>query len=136
MRYPIIATVLDFDHYQIQVPDMPGCLGAGISLDEAMDNIRVAMDDYLLTLAERGERPPHATSLDEVVGDQTYEEGILGFVDIDTVPYMGMTEKINVTLPTLLVKKIDQAVRHGHGKNRSAFLAEAALEQIHRLFPR
>ncbi|MDA1291435.1 MAG: IS3 family transposase [Proteobacteria bacterium] len=46
----------------------------------------------------------------------------------DITPYLGKTENVNVTLPTLISAKIAQA-RIG---NRSAFLAEAAAEKLAR----
>ena len=36
------------------VPSMPGCWSQGASLDEAIDNIRVAVREYL----EAGDEPP------------------------------------------------------------------------------
>ncbi|WP_280564159.1 type II toxin-antitoxin system HicB family antitoxin [Chromohalobacter sp. 48-RD10] len=48
-------------------------------------------------------------------------------------PDWGKSHKVNVTLPDLLIKRIDSAVaRHVEFKNRSGFLARAALHELER----
>lgn len=39
--------------------------------------------------------------------------------------HFGLAEKVNITLPRLLLAKIDEYARK-HGETRSGFLAEAA----------
>lgn len=53
-----------------------------------------------------------------------------GMVEIDVTPYLGKTEKINVTLPGNLVRQIDGYVQKHGLKSRSSFLAEAALDKV------
>jgi len=53
-----------------------------------------------------------------------------GLVDIDVTPYLGRTEKVNVTLPGVVIRRIDQYVATHRIKSRSAFLASAALEKL------
>lgn len=43
----------------------------------------------------------------------------------------GRAEKINITVPALLLKHIDNYAQT-HGKTRSGFLTEAALEVMRR----
>ena len=51
-------------------------------------------------------------------------------VDVDITAYSRKTEKINVTLPQITSTLIDELVKAGKAKNRSAFLAEAAPEKL------
>jgi len=47
-------------------------------------------------------------------------------IDIDILPYMGKSHKINVTLPELLIKQIDDRVSKSEKyKTRSGFIAIA-----------
>jgi predicted RNase H-like HicB family nuclease len=45
------------------VPDLPGCITTGKTLEETERNIREAIEGHLRTLVEFGERVPHPTSL-------------------------------------------------------------------------
>ncbi|WP_068607786.1 type II toxin-antitoxin system HicB family antitoxin, partial [Pseudomonas sp. BIOMIG1N] len=55
-----------------------------------------------------------------------------GMLDIDITPYLGKTEKVNVTLPGYVIQQIDRFVREHNIKSRSSFLADAALEKLGR----
>ncbi|GGC78620.1 hypothetical protein GCM10011382_05800 [Vreelandella lutescens] len=58
---------------------------------------------------------------------------IWAVVDIDVTPYLGKSHKINVTLPDLLVKQIDDFVaRHPGDKTRSGFLSRVAMAELAR----
>ena len=52
-----------------------------------------------------------------------------GMLEIDITPYLGKTEKVNVTLPGYVIQRIDRYVREHKVKSRSSFLADAALEK-------
>jgi predicted RNase H-like HicB family nuclease len=45
------------------VPDLPGCISTGATLEETERNIREAIEGHLRTLAEFGEAVPQPTSL-------------------------------------------------------------------------
>jgi predicted RNase H-like HicB family nuclease len=45
------------------VPDLPGCVTTGRTLDETERNIREAISEHLKTLIEFGEPVPEATSI-------------------------------------------------------------------------
>ncbi|MGL5665837.1 MAG: type II toxin-antitoxin system HicB family antitoxin, partial [Shewanella sp.] len=53
-------------------------------------------------------------------------------VDVDVNALMGKSEKINVTLPSRLIQRIDGFVAaHGEEyKSRSEFLAQLAYERV------
>ncbi|MDD7425012.1 MAG: type II toxin-antitoxin system HicB family antitoxin, partial [[Actinobacillus] rossii] len=54
-----------------------------------------------------------------------------GVVDVDLSHLMGKAEKINITLPSYLIKRIDDFVAvHKEYKNRSNFLAKIASDKI------
>ena len=45
------------------VPDLPGCVTTGASLEETEQNIREAIEGHIQTLREFGESVPEPTSL-------------------------------------------------------------------------
>lgn len=69
-------------------------------------------------------------TLDEHLANEDYQGAIWCYVDVDTSAFLGKTEKATVTLPALLISKIDELVRDGAIKSRSAFLAESATKQL------
>ena len=44
--------------YVVQVPSLPGCYSQGETLDEALDNIREAIELYIEVLEEDGKEIP------------------------------------------------------------------------------
>lgn len=55
------------DNWAAYVPDLPGCMTTGNTLDEAKQNIREAIQGHLDTLRQFGDPIPEPTSLaDEV----------------------------------------------------------------------
>lgn len=49
-----------------------------------------------------------------------------GLVEIDVMPYLGKTEKVNVTLPGSVIRKIDAYVSLHGIKSRSAFFGQCS----------
>jgi predicted RNase H-like HicB family nuclease len=45
------------------VPELPGCVTQGATLDEALANIREAIEGHLLAMAANGEEIPEETGL-------------------------------------------------------------------------
>lgn len=54
-----------------------------------------------------------------------YAGGVWAVVDVDTSAFEGNVEKIDIVLPKLLLKRIDEYT-HAKHLTRSGFLAEAA----------
>ena len=125
MKYAVVVHHDEGTAFGVSVPDLPGCFSAGDSFDEALANVIEAIEFHLEGLAEEGMDIPKAEPIDAHLDTPDYADGTWGFVDIDLAPYLGKTEKINVTLPSAVIRKID--AKH---KNRSRFLAEAALKAL------
>lgn len=51
------------NNWAAYVPDLPGCVSTGTTLEETERNIRDAIEGHLRTLAEFGEPVPRPTSL-------------------------------------------------------------------------
>ena len=51
------------NNWAAYVPDLPGCVTTGASLEETERNIREAMEGHIRTLRDFGETVPEPTSL-------------------------------------------------------------------------
>jgi predicted RNase H-like HicB family nuclease len=61
MRYPIILTPdLEEGGFVAECPAIPGCVSEGDTVEEAIENIREAIEGCLAVLREKGEAPPRA----------------------------------------------------------------------------
>lgn len=74
--------------------------------------------------------PPQASSVDDQLEDEQFKGFLWALVDVDIEPYLGGAIKKNVTLPKILLKKIDDRVKENPAyKDRSHFLQVAALHE-------
>lgn len=132
MLYPVAIEKGDQDHaFGVVVPDIAGCFSAGDTMAEALEQVKFAIEMHLELLAEQGELPPEAKTIDHYYNDEQYAGWIWGVVDIDVTPYMGKASKINITLPSLLISKIEAFTKDNPSyKSRSTFLQIAALNEM------
>ncbi len=111
--------------FGVVVPDLPGCFSAGDTLDKAVDNAREAIDLWCETVIEDGGDVPIVRTLAEHQADPEFSGWIWAVLEVPVERYFGPAEKLNITLPRLLLAKIDEYAR-AHGETRSGFLADAA----------
>ena len=76
---------------------------------------------------------PMPTSVADHYAHADYAGMGWGMLELDISPYLGKTEKVNVTLPGYVIQRIDRYVREHKVKSRSSFLADAALEKLVRV---
>lgn len=118
--------------YGVIVPDIAGCFSAGDTLDEAVKNAHEAIILHLDMLADEGEDIPQATNITSHQDNPDYQDMIWALVEVDLSAYMGKAEKINVTLPSRLIVKIDEKVKAHKSlyKSRSNYLAQLASRDL------
>lgn len=130
MLYPV-AIDKDDSSFTVRVPDIPHFFSGGDSYQEAIESAREAIEAHIELLVEKGENLPAATHVDKWLNDPDYIGVIWGLVDVDITRLMGKAEKINVTLPSLLIRRIDQFVSaHPEYGSRSGFLARVASDKV------
>lgn len=83
MRYPVVIYKDPDSDYGVAVPDFPDCCSAGFSLDEALDNVREAMEWCLEDLLLEGGPIPFPRSLEAYRADPRYADGVWATVDLD-----------------------------------------------------
>ena len=138
MKYPVIFSGKNNEGlYQVAVPDLPGCAITVDSIEVGLDKISQTIKSHLAILAEYGEKIPTALSIDKhreryvLENPHTHANAIWLIVDIDITAYLGKSHKINVTLPELLIKQIDERVNKSSAyKTRSGFIASACLAEL------
>jgi predicted RNase H-like HicB family nuclease len=68
MRYPVVIHKDPQSDYGVTVPDLPGCLSAGETLDEALQEVVEAIETHLEGLLMDGEPIPTPQSLEHHQG--------------------------------------------------------------------
>ncbi|MCY0111907.1 type II toxin-antitoxin system HicB family antitoxin [Pseudomonas monsensis] len=131
MQYPIcIEWGDDNTAIGIQIPDIPGAATAGDTFEDAY-NAAVEIAHILLQeMAADGESIPMPTSAAAHRNNPEFADMGWGMLELDISPYLGKTEKVNVTLPGYVIQRIDRYVREHNVKSRSFFLADAAMEKL------
>ena len=67
MKYRVVLEPQEEGGYTVYVPALPGCVSQGESADEAMQNIKEAIEIYLESLGERNIPLPRIEEREVVV---------------------------------------------------------------------
>jgi predicted RNase H-like HicB family nuclease len=130
MKYPIaIEAGDDATAYGVVVPDLPGCFSAGDTLEEAIANAPEAIALWMEEAIERGEVAPAPKPIETHRKNKDFKGWIWAVADVDLSRVADKAERINVTLPSRLLARVDAHAR-AHGESRSGFLARAAMETL------
>jgi predicted RNase H-like HicB family nuclease len=128
MRYPIAIEPGDENTaFGVVVPDLPGCFSAGDTLDEAMENVKEAIALWIDCVLDSGEVIPKPSSLDLLRTNPEFERWILAVVEIDPALLDDTIERVNITLPRRVLKRLD-ALAEAAGSSRSGYVAQLTLE--------
>lgn len=128
MRQYIALIHKDADSdYGVSFPDLPGCVSAGSTLDEARDMAAEALALHLEGLAEDGDPIPEPSSLEAIMSDPENRDGVATLVAAPSPVVKAV--RINVTMAADLLAAVD---RHAadRGLTRSGLLAIAAKKEI------
>lgn len=104
--------------YGVNFPDFPGCITAGLTMDEAYRLAAEALAFHVEGMAEDGEPLPEPSSLETVMADPENQDAVPFMVPLSVAPKV---VRVNVTMDEALLRAIDAVA-----SNRSAFLAEGA----------
>lgn len=108
--------------YGVSFPDLPGCVSAGATLDEARDMAAEALALHLQGMAEDGEAVPEPSSLEAIMADPENRDGVAILVP---VAQEVKSVRVSVTFQADVLSQID-SYAESHGLTRSGFLASAA----------
>jgi predicted RNase H-like HicB family nuclease len=124
--FPAIVETGPEGGYGVFFPDLPGCVSAGDSLQEAARNAEIALQLHLAGMVEDGETIPDASELDAIERDPDVNEAARILVRGERPSRL---ERLNITMDEGLLKVVDRAAEH-RGMTRSGFLAEGARQLI------
>ncbi len=115
--------------YSVSFPDLPGCVSAGDTIEEAARNAEEALGLHLRGMIEDGSEIPSATSPDKLAADPEIRE-VARFLVRGGIPSRAVW--LNISLDESLVAQIDRAAGT-RSMSRSGFIAAAtrkALEDV------
>lgn len=132
MRYPIAIESGDETHaFGVVVPDLPGCFSAGDTLDEAIQMAKEAIELWLEVQIDESGDIPEPKAITEHQANPEYAHWIWALVDVDPAVLSDKAERVNITLPARILRRVDEAAKSRH-ESRSGFLARAALATLRR----
>ncbi|MEO5336930.1 MAG: type II toxin-antitoxin system HicB family antitoxin [Magnetospirillum sp. WYHS-4] len=122
--YPAIIESGEEPGFAVFFPDLPGCVSAGDTLEEAFSEAMEALALHLAGMAEDGAPLPDPTPLAEVRAEPGIRVAAIVPVPAEAP---GRTVRTNITIDANLLAQIDALAT-----NRSAFLADAARRELAR----
>lgn len=127
MKYPIAIEIGDENHaFGVVVPDLPGCFSAGDTLEEAIDDAAEAIELWLETVIDDGGAVPEPKPIAEHQKDPEFADWIWAVVSVDLAQLSDKAERINITLPARVLRRIDAQAKAA-GESRSGFIARRML---------
>ena len=114
----------DASDYGVDFPDFPGCVTAGLTMDEARRMAAEALQFHVEGMMEDREPVPEPSSLEAVMTHADNRDAVAFLVDLAAGP--AALVQVNILLPESLLAAIDRTTT-----DRSRFLAEAARAELH-----
>jgi predicted RNase H-like HicB family nuclease len=113
--------------YGVSFPDLPGCVTAGVDLDDARRMAEEALALHLAGMAEDDEPIPEPSSLEAVMADRENRDAVA--ILVKAPPATVKAVRVNMTLPEDELEQIDKFAAE-QGYTRSGFLLHAAKTAI------
>jgi predicted RNase H-like HicB family nuclease len=113
--------------YGVSFPDLPGCLTAGATLDEARAMATEALALHLEGLVEDGEALPEPATIETIMAERENRDAVA--ILVDPPRNAAKAVRINITLPADVLDAIDRYAE-AQGLTRSGFLARAARREL------
>ena len=127
MHYIAIIHKDEHSDFGVCFPDLPGCISAGKTLEEARLMAVEALETHVSYMIEEGLTVPEPSSLDAVIKHEDYE----GAAAVLLVPLEieQKVQRVNISVPERDLVRIDRYAS-SHSINRSTFLVQSALQAI------
>lgn len=124
--YPAILEKEDDSDFGVSFPDLPGCVSAGRTAEEALRLAEEVLQFHVDGMVEDGESLPTPTPVERVVVEKDVHTVAVTLIPV-RLP--GKSVRVNITVDENLLISIDRAAR-SLGYSRSGFLAEAARDKL------
>jgi predicted RNase H-like HicB family nuclease len=109
--------------YGVSFPDFPGCITAGMTLEEARCMAAEALSFHIAGMQEDGEAIPEPSTLDDLKNDPAMKGAIAFLVEVTT---QEKTVRINITARESQIAEIDRRATAAK-LSRSAYIVNRAL---------
>jgi predicted RNase H-like HicB family nuclease len=127
MRYPLaIEPRTKNTEYGVVIPDLPGCFSAGDTLEEAIEGAEEAGLAWIDGALDAGEPVPPPSTLEAIRAKPEYAGWILSLVTIDPAALDDTVERVNITLPRRILRRLDDEARAA-GETRSGDIAKLTI---------
>lgn len=110
--------------FGICFPDLPGCISAGRTIDEAKELAQEALSLHIHGMLEDGEEIPPPSRLEDVMAEPEYSDAV-AFLVVSAPESKPKAVRVNVTIPEDMLEKIDAAAKK-RNMSRSSYLVQAA----------
>ena len=128
MIYPVALEIGNSSQsIGVMVPDLPSCFSAGKTVEDALRNVTVSISLQLESLISQGKVAPFGSPISRYMDMEDFKGCVWALVNVRPTEYLGANEKINITLPSILIEKIDKYINENPDySSRSEFLAIGA----------
>lgn len=108
--------------FGVSFPDLPGCVTAGATLDEARAMAAEALALHIEGMVEDGEAVPEPSTLETIMQERENRDAVAVLVAGPTRAVKAV--RVNITLPEDALRAMD-AYAEGHGLTRSGLILAA-----------
>ena len=117
--------------YGVSFPDLPGCVTAGDSFEEAMANAIEALGLHVEGIREDGAEIPAPSRYEAIMAaeDPWWQTEDATLTAVPLIEDRARKVRVNINLNVDLLDAIDQRAK-ARGLTRSAFLASAAIREL------
>ncbi|PCK03711.1 MAG: HicB family protein [Alteromonadaceae bacterium] len=127
MIYPAYVHLGDKVHaHGVTLPDFEGCFTAADEYTNIPHNVQEAVE---LHFEGESFKIPEPSDISELENNSEYTDGIWMLIDIDISKFDSQPMRLNVSLPTYIVKKMDDYASQNH-LSRSALTVKATEKYL------
>lgn len=131
MDYPVWIDKEPSSDYGVVVPDLPGCVSAGETIDEAIEMVREAIELHVEGLLDEGLAVPRSGTIENHQCRPEYAGGTWALVSVDLSDLRLTTRRVNISMPERVLEATDQYAAR-IGESRSGLLVRAVSEYMGR----
>ncbi|MBK1686216.1 type II toxin-antitoxin system HicB family antitoxin [Rubrivivax gelatinosus] len=132
MKYPIaIEPEKPGTTWRVTVPDLPGCSAVGAGVDDAIRAASAAIARWIDAAVAEGRDIPLPRPIDMHRQGERFASAIWALADVDQNVLEDRVERVNISLPSRVLRRVDEAAHHAR-ETRSGWLLRVAVEAISR----
>ena len=128
--YPAVFEQTKDGEYGVFFPDIPGCISAGDTLEEAIEMSKEALSLHLSEMINVNEKCP---TINLENAKKEAKDCLLMMIEPNTAIISRRTKdksvRINITIPQFLLESVDNYVKAAH-TNRSRLISETLQQRL------